>query len=108
MWNHNSHFHSYLLRQLPNVGCGLGKFPWKLAERSEWMQLILTVWSYKRHQIAILLPIFLTNTLQLVGATGVSRLKLWVFEQATREDLSPNLSPARRGEKSPPFQSYAL
>lgn len=41
MWNHNSHYHSYLLRQLPkrvyralDVGCGLGLFAWKLAERS--------------------------------------------------------------------------
>jgi 2-polyprenyl-3-methyl-5-hydroxy-6-metoxy-1,4-benzoquinol methylase len=42
MWNHNSHYHSYLLRQIPkrvyrtlDVGCGLGAFAWKLAERSE-------------------------------------------------------------------------
>jgi 2-polyprenyl-3-methyl-5-hydroxy-6-metoxy-1,4-benzoquinol methylase len=42
MWNHNSHYHSYLLRQIPkrvyralDVGCGLGLFAWKLAERSE-------------------------------------------------------------------------
>ncbi|WP_299487481.1 class I SAM-dependent methyltransferase [Acaryochloris sp. IP29b_bin.137] len=39
MWNHNSHFHPYLLRQLPkkvehalDVGCGLGFFACKLAE----------------------------------------------------------------------------
>jgi 2-polyprenyl-3-methyl-5-hydroxy-6-metoxy-1,4-benzoquinol methylase len=42
MWNHNSHFHDYLLRQLPSkvdraleVGCGLGVFASKLAQRSE-------------------------------------------------------------------------
>ena len=42
MWNHNTHYHSYLLRQIPrkvyrtlDVGCGLGLFTWKLAERSE-------------------------------------------------------------------------
>lgn len=42
MWNHNSHYHSYLLHQIPkrvyrtlDVGCGLGLFAWKLAERSE-------------------------------------------------------------------------
>jgi 2-polyprenyl-3-methyl-5-hydroxy-6-metoxy-1,4-benzoquinol methylase len=42
MWNHNAHFHNYLLRQIPkrvyrtlDVGCGLGLFAWKLAERSE-------------------------------------------------------------------------
>jgi 2-polyprenyl-3-methyl-5-hydroxy-6-metoxy-1,4-benzoquinol methylase len=42
MWNHNSHYHSYLLHQIPkrvyrtlDVGCGLGVFAWKLAERSE-------------------------------------------------------------------------
>ncbi len=41
MWNHNVHFHGYLLRQLPmkinlalDVGCGLGLFARKLAERS--------------------------------------------------------------------------
>ena len=41
MWNHNIHFHNYLLRQLPrkidralDVGCGLGLFAWKLAKRS--------------------------------------------------------------------------
>ena len=42
MWNHNSHFHGYLLNQLPkkmdralDIGCGLGLFAWKLAERAE-------------------------------------------------------------------------
>lgn len=42
MWNHNAHYHSYLLRQIPkrvyrtlDVGCGLGLFARKLAERSE-------------------------------------------------------------------------
>jgi 2-polyprenyl-3-methyl-5-hydroxy-6-metoxy-1,4-benzoquinol methylase len=42
MWNHNTHYHSYLLRQIPvrvnrvlDVGCGLGLFTWKLAERSK-------------------------------------------------------------------------
>jgi len=42
MWNHNAHFHNYLLRQIPkrvyralDVGCGLGLFALKLAERSE-------------------------------------------------------------------------
>lgn len=42
MWNHNAHYHSYLLRQIPkrvyctlDVGCGLGLFAQKLAERSE-------------------------------------------------------------------------
>ncbi|KAM3090611.1 class I SAM-dependent methyltransferase [Phormidesmis sp. 146-35] len=42
MWNHNAHYHRYLLRQIPtkvyralDVGCGLGSFTRKLAERSE-------------------------------------------------------------------------
>ncbi len=42
MWNHNTHFHNYLLRQLPrkidralDVGCGLGLFAGKLAKRAE-------------------------------------------------------------------------
>jgi 2-polyprenyl-3-methyl-5-hydroxy-6-metoxy-1,4-benzoquinol methylase len=42
MWNHNSHFHKYLLHQFPSridraldVGCGLGIFALKLAGRSE-------------------------------------------------------------------------
>ncbi|MBE7381432.1 MAG: class I SAM-dependent methyltransferase [Leptolyngbya sp. SIO1E4] len=41
MWNHNTHFHNYLLRQLPikvnhalDVGCGLGLFAYKLAGRA--------------------------------------------------------------------------
>lgn len=41
MWNHNVHYHRYLLRRIPkqvyralDVGCGLGLFAWKLAERS--------------------------------------------------------------------------
>ena len=42
MWNHNTHYHKYLLRQLPErvdraleVGCGLSLFAQKLAERSQ-------------------------------------------------------------------------
>jgi 2-polyprenyl-3-methyl-5-hydroxy-6-metoxy-1,4-benzoquinol methylase len=42
MWDHNSHYHSYLLRQIPrridrglDVGCGLGFFARKLAEQSK-------------------------------------------------------------------------
>ncbi|MGG6266783.1 class I SAM-dependent methyltransferase [Leptolyngbya sp. AN03gr2] len=42
MWNHNTHYHSHLLHQIPkrvyrtlDVGCGLGLFAQKLAERSE-------------------------------------------------------------------------
>jgi predicted TPR repeat methyltransferase len=42
MWNHNVHYHPYLLRQIPkrvyrslDVGCGLGLFARKLGERSE-------------------------------------------------------------------------
>jgi 2-polyprenyl-3-methyl-5-hydroxy-6-metoxy-1,4-benzoquinol methylase len=42
MWNHNTHYHSYLLNQIPkrvyrtlDVGCGLGLFAGKLAKRSE-------------------------------------------------------------------------
>ncbi|WP_414546564.1 class I SAM-dependent methyltransferase [Nostoc sp. CCY0012] len=42
MWNHNAHYHSYLLHQIPrrvhrtlDVGCGLGFFTWKLAKQSE-------------------------------------------------------------------------
>ena len=45
MWNHNNHFHNYLLRQLPkrvnralDIGCGLGFFARKLAERSELVE----------------------------------------------------------------------
>jgi 2-polyprenyl-3-methyl-5-hydroxy-6-metoxy-1,4-benzoquinol methylase len=42
MWNHNAHFHSYLLRQIPSkikhgldIGCGQGLFALKLAERAK-------------------------------------------------------------------------
>jgi SAM-dependent methyltransferase len=42
MWNHNTHFHSYLLHQFPgrihralDIGCGLGTFAKKLDERAE-------------------------------------------------------------------------
>jgi len=42
MWDHNAHFHNYLLRQVPSkieraldIGCGLGLFALKLAERAE-------------------------------------------------------------------------
>ena len=47
MWNHNVHFHSYLLRQCPatifralDVGCGLGVFTQRLAERAEVVDAI--------------------------------------------------------------------
>ena len=47
MWNHNAHFHSYLLRQCPvtiyralDVGCGLGVFAQRLAERAEVVDAI--------------------------------------------------------------------
>ena len=47
MWNHNSHFHNYLLSQLPlkmdrtlDVGCGLGIFTSRLAERSSIVDAI--------------------------------------------------------------------
>ncbi|MGK7874474.1 MAG: class I SAM-dependent methyltransferase [Xenococcaceae cyanobacterium] len=47
MWNHNSHFHNYLLRQCPvnirralDIGCGLGLFAQRLAERSEVVDAI--------------------------------------------------------------------
>ncbi len=47
MWNHNNHFHSYLLHQLPkkvnlalDVGCGLGFFAKKLSQRSEFVEAI--------------------------------------------------------------------
>ena len=47
MWNHNNHFHSYLLRQLPrkvnrtlDIGCGLGFFAKKLAERSKLVEAL--------------------------------------------------------------------
>lgn len=42
MWNHNTHFHKYLLSELPtkinralDVGCGIGLFTNKLAEIAE-------------------------------------------------------------------------
>jgi ubiquinone/menaquinone biosynthesis C-methylase UbiE len=42
MWNHNSHYHNYLLRQLPieverilDVGCGQGLFASKVANKVE-------------------------------------------------------------------------
>lgn len=41
-WNHNTHFHHYLLRQFPqrvdralDIGCGLGLFSQKLARRAK-------------------------------------------------------------------------
>ena len=41
-WNHNAHYHAFLLRQLPprlrealEIGCGTGAFARSLAERSE-------------------------------------------------------------------------
>jgi 2-polyprenyl-3-methyl-5-hydroxy-6-metoxy-1,4-benzoquinol methylase len=47
MWNHNSHFHSHLLRQFPckidralDIGCGLGVFSLKLAEKSEFVDAL--------------------------------------------------------------------
>ena len=47
MWNHNNHFHNYLLRQLPkkvnralDIGCGLGFFARKLAKRSELIEVL--------------------------------------------------------------------
>ena len=47
MWNHNTHFHNYLLSQFPekvnrslDIGCGLGLFTRKLAERSEAVDAI--------------------------------------------------------------------
>ena len=47
MWNHNNHFHNYLLRQLPrkvnralDIGCGLGFFARKLAKRSELIEAL--------------------------------------------------------------------
>jgi ubiquinone/menaquinone biosynthesis C-methylase UbiE len=42
MWDHNAHFHNYLLRQVPSkieraldIGCGLGLFALKLSEKAE-------------------------------------------------------------------------
>ena len=47
MWNHNSHYHNYLLRQLPikverilDVGCGQGLFASKVANRAERVDAI--------------------------------------------------------------------
>ena len=47
MWNHNNHFHNYLLCQLPrnvnralDIGCGLGLFAQKLAERSKFVEAL--------------------------------------------------------------------
>ena len=47
MWNHNVHFHNYLLRQLPptincalDVGCGWGVFTWKLAQKAKIVDAI--------------------------------------------------------------------
>lgn len=47
MWNHNSHYHHYLLRQLPikferilDVGCGQGLFASKVADRVELVDAI--------------------------------------------------------------------
>lgn len=41
-WNHNNHYHSYLLRQMPmpsrdalDIGCGMGEFSRRVAERAE-------------------------------------------------------------------------
>ena len=42
MWDHNTHFHQYLLHHCPkqirhslDIGCGIGLFAYKLANRSE-------------------------------------------------------------------------
>jgi SAM-dependent methyltransferase len=47
MWNHNSHYHNYLLRQLPikvgrilDVGCGQGLFANKVATRADIVDAI--------------------------------------------------------------------
>ncbi|MEM8779959.1 MAG: class I SAM-dependent methyltransferase [Cyanobacteria bacterium P01_G01_bin.49] len=47
MWNHNFHFHNYLLRQCPtnihralDIGCGLGNFAQRLADRAEIVDAI--------------------------------------------------------------------
>jgi 2-polyprenyl-3-methyl-5-hydroxy-6-metoxy-1,4-benzoquinol methylase len=47
MWNHNTHFHNYLLRQLPtkinralDVGCGLGLFTSKLSKKAKIVDAI--------------------------------------------------------------------
>jgi len=43
-WNHNSHYHIFLLKQLPSycqsildIGCGTGAFSRLLARRAEWV-----------------------------------------------------------------------
>ena len=47
MWNHNVHYHDYLLHQFPrkvnralDIGCGLGFFAGKLAERARTVDAI--------------------------------------------------------------------
>lgn len=47
MWSHNIHYHRYLLRRIPqqvdralDVGCGLGLFSRKLAERSKTVDAV--------------------------------------------------------------------
>ncbi|MBD1874261.1 class I SAM-dependent methyltransferase [Nodosilinea sp. FACHB-131] len=49
MWDHNTHYHRYLLHQIPSrvdrsldVGCGLGLFAKKLAERSNLVDALDT------------------------------------------------------------------
>jgi len=43
-WNHNSHYHSYLLEQIPKnckdaleIGCGPGSFSRLLAQKADWV-----------------------------------------------------------------------
>jgi len=47
VWNHNSHYHNYLLHRIParldhtlDIGCGLGHFASKLAERSRFVHAL--------------------------------------------------------------------
>ncbi|MBD2257512.1 class I SAM-dependent methyltransferase [Pseudanabaena sp. FACHB-2040] len=47
MWNHNTHYHSYLLHRIPkrvdralDVGCGLGHFARKLAEQCDFVDAL--------------------------------------------------------------------
>ncbi len=47
MWNHNIHFHNYLLSQVPkknnrvlDVGCGSGLLAWKIAKISDRVDAI--------------------------------------------------------------------
>ncbi|MEM9090640.1 MAG: class I SAM-dependent methyltransferase [Cyanobacteria bacterium P01_F01_bin.53] len=47
MWNHNIHFHNYLLHHISgklnralDIGCGLGLFARKLSRRSEYVEAI--------------------------------------------------------------------